>query len=304
MKKLRKIFMRLFSNLSFLLHHDVVKELSMIKNAYVSLYNQDLLKGISSNNELSEAYDFIREAKYFHTFPYPSSKISENPECGVYEGYPYVVHKGKRLFFPHDTSLSTALSFYVDYIENERIINTEGDYPHQYQSGSFRIEKGDVLVDIGCAEALLSLDVVDLCSKIYIIECDTKWLEPLRMTFANYLDKVVIINKFISDNKSEDSVSLAEVLKDEVNSSLFIKMDIEGAEVNVLNGSRHFLSTCSKVKLACCTYHRRKDAEVIKSIIEQMGFSYSFSYGYMFTAMNDVVEIPSFRKGVIRAYKS
>ena len=49
---------------------------------------------------------------------------------------------------------------------------------------------------------------------------------------------------------------------DESGKRMFVKMDIEGAEVSVLKGSLDFLKECSNLKIACCTYHREHDAHI------------------------------------------
>lgn len=118
---------------------------------------------------------------------------------------------------------------YRNFIENENILG--GDYreksPHQYQTNSFMIEDGDVLLDVGCAEALLSLDVVEKVKKLYLIESDKEWIPALEKTFEPYKEKTIIINKLLSDKDSDNSITLNTLIRNMEKESFFLKMDIE-----------------------------------------------------------------------------
>ena len=46
-----------------------------------------------------------------------------------------------------------------------------------------RIDENDVLVDVGCAEALLSLDVIEKLKKVYLVESNKMWLYGVKATF-------------------------------------------------------------------------------------------------------------------------
>jgi len=239
-------------------------------------------------------------------FPYEQVKKASNIISGI-DGenhFPYVMHRDKRLYFPSSYSIDRCIALYEGYISEECLLG--GDYrekaPHQYQTDSFKIEDGEVLVDVGCAEALLSLDTIEKVSKVYLLEADPNWIPALQLTFRDYLNKVSIVNKFVSDNDTETTITLKTLLKDEQTSKLFIKMDIEGAEVSVLRGSFDFLRNRSNIKIACCTYHRKNDATIIKSLFDEMGFRSEFSEGYMLF-LGDAIEYPYFRHGIIRGQK-
>lgn len=119
-------------------------------------------------------------------------------------------------------------------------------------------------MDIGAAEGLLSLDCVETACKVYIVEADPVWIPALTATFEPWKDKCIIVNKFVSDHNDNTNIRLDTLLCNESNHQLFIKMDIEGGETNVLNASKEWLTSLKNMKLACCTYHHHNDAKIMK----------------------------------------
>lgn len=261
-----------------------------------------LLENTSKGNDI-----LANELKYiidngFSNFPYKQIKNCEDVISGydITKQLPFVEHKNKKLYFPQDFSVESASSIYKNFIERECILG--GNYteksPHQYQTDNFKIEQDDVLVDVGCAEALLALDSIDNVSHAYLIEGNPLWIPALEATFEPYAEKVTIINKYIGLGK--DDVSLQKIIEKH-NCGVFIKMDIEGAEVNVLNDVCDFLSKRKKTKIVCCTYHKNNDFKKITSIITKMGYEWECSEGFMLFNLYDDPEYPYFRKGVVRA---
>lgn len=249
---------------------------------------------------------FIASTKSISWIPFPYVEVLERklkwPVVSTADGFPCVLHDGKRLFFQRKTSLREAAQTYRNFVDREGITGHGclEKNPHNYQSQSHFVETGDVLVDIGCSEALFSLDNIEKVSRAFLFEADPGWREPLEKTFGGrFKDKVVITNKFVGDGVTNSSVRLDEVLCHDGAAVYFIKMDIEGAERVVLETSREFLMQ-HKVKLSCCVYHRQDDAEYIQQALEAMGFSTAFSDGYMLPIC-DELKPPYFRKGVIYA---
>lgn len=240
---------------------------------------------------------------------FPYDVIDEVPffESGIDDSLqlPYVCHKGKRLYFPRTYSIEQCIGMYRSYIGEECLLG--GHYrekqPHQYLTDTFDIEAGDVLIDVGCAEALLSLDSIEKVSRVYLFESDPVWIPALKATFKDYLEKVVIINKYVSDRDTETTITLESALREEHGKQLFIKMDIEGAEIEVLEGSREYLTERQHVKLVCCTYHKQHDAEDIPRLLTEMGYEYEFSDGYMLYYLDVNMQYPYFRRGLVRARK-
>ena len=236
-------------------------------------------------------------------FPYPQTVPPQTITSGRdgVSGLPYVVHCGKRLFFPKHYTEEQACAAYREYVEIEGIVG-EGHLaksPHRYQAAGHRVESGDVVVDVGCSEGLFALDAVESAKHCYLFESEKVWLRPLRETFKPYGGKVTIINRFVGDGGSDGSVRLSDALPKDAEGSYFIKMDIEGNERAVLAASRDFL-TANRVKLSCCVYHRQDDEAFITGFLKANGFSVSLSDGYMLPAINGI-HFPFFRHGVAYA---
>ena len=256
-------------------------------------------------NMVQEELKFLKQYG-LSIFPYLAKKQNPIPEV-IYDkdnGMYYVTHNGKRLYFPTYYDSNRVKMVCSRLIDKESIT---GDgilekCPHQYQSETFKIEEGDVLVDVGCAEALLSLDVIDKVGKVYLIESDLRWMPALIETFAPYKDKVVFVNKLVTNADSDTTITLATLLKNEQNSSLFIKMDIEGYETQVIESSKNFIMKHPKTKFACCTYHKANDAKILEKMFQEYGYETEFSDGFMLFRLDNLTP-PYFRKGVIRAYK-
>lgn len=137
--------------------------------------------------------------------------------------------------------------------------------------------------------------------KAYIIESDTLWVESLKNTFAEYKDKVVIVQTLVSDRDTSTTKTLSSILKSEKAENLFIKMDIEGYEYQTLQSSLDFLSTKQRVKIACCTYHNQDDYEKISNLLNKYNYTCELSDGYMLFPLKDDLKPPYFRHGLIRA---
>ena len=292
------------------LHQDDLKQGKKLE--YLRLYMAYNQMKEYFNEENSGPYkdelDYVLKNGICH-FPYEQKKTLGEVETG-YDGHkklPYVLHNGKRLYFPHDFTEESAGLKYRRFIETENLLG--GGYtakaPHQYQTEDFKVEEGDVFVDVGAAEGLVSLDVVDKASKVILIESDRYWLPSLKATFEPYKEKCTIVHKLVTNKNSFTSITLSKLLQDERHKPIFLKMDIEGYETSVLNSSKDFLMDADAVKVACCTYHKHDDAREIASFFEQLGFQYEFSDGWMmqWTLEDEPIYPPFFRHGLVRARK-
>lgn len=262
-----------------------------------------------TNKDEREKYtnelNYLKEQKDIVMFPYKQEKEF----CGTIQagfdkkkGLPYVLHDDKRLYFPKHWSVEESKKQYRYFIEKENLLGGgfTAKAPHQYQSDNFKIEPGDVLLDIGCAEGLVSLDSIEKTKKTILYEADPAWKAPLKATFEPYKDKVKIINKWASDKDSKKTTTISSSIQGLENETFFVKMDIEGAEESVIRGNTDFFKK-RQVKVACCTYHKIEHFENLNVLFKSWNYVTSSSNGYILCFMDNEFRPPYFRKGLIRA---
>ena len=269
---------------------------------YIITYVKSYYK--NSNKYLDELqYLKVYNNSNSFTFPYNKIKTIDNIVASYDSdlNMPFIIHKNKKLYFPKFWSKQKAAQIYKYFVETENILG--GGYtakaPHQYQSNKFHVEKMDTVLDIGAAEGLFALDVVDKVKKVFIFEPTSIWKEPLQKTFTPFKEKVILINKYVSATDSPNSIKLEDILNKNDFDNIFIKMDIEGSELDVLRSIESILSQNRNIKVACCTYHNENDASEIHNYFNKLNFKVEFSEGVMLMSSKP----PFFRKGILRATK-
>lgn len=304
------VLRNVFSNIHYLGKYDLASSIKHHNDIQEMITKLSILSYFQNNQ--SEAIAFSNELKYLYctpdldVFPYEQVKKLPTPIKAAFDPIrklPFIVHQGKRLFFPENWSLEDCEKSYTNFIERENILG--GGYtskaPHQYEDKNIKIEQNDILLDIGCAEGLLALDTIEKTKFTYLFEGNPIWIKPLQATFAPFSKKIKIINKYVSGNDSKSETTLISLFGEIKNESFFVKMDIEGAEADVLNSNQSFFQSENFIKIACCTYHKKQDAETISKILKKWDFSSHFSDGYMLYFVDKDFIPPYFRKGLIRA---
>lgn len=251
--------------------------------------------------------DFLKTAPYEylmdHIFPY--RRILNGPTLEVgWDGksrLPYVVHDSRKLYFPRKMPLPEVERMYRTLTEEEGLLGTGclQKSPHQYVCGEYRVEEGDILLDIGSAEGLFAFHHAPVAKRIYLFEGLKEWRKPLAQSFAEYAEKTTIVSRFLGTKTSRSTIRLNDVLDEKDDATYFMKLDIEGAERSVLGDCQEFLRS-HRVKISCCTYHRQDDAEYLSDLLSGLGYRTAFTDGYMLHTINGV-HYPYFRRGVIYA---
>ncbi|MBB4037582.1 hypothetical protein GGR21_003502 [Dysgonomonas hofstadii] len=251
--------------------------------------------------EITRALKFIRK-KGIKAFPYPFSSKYNPDKIRVYtdntSNMHYVMHCGHRLYYPGGMGKHLVRHTYTMVLcEQDR------ESTHCYLSENFDVSPDSILIDVGAAEGNFSLSVVEKAKKIYLFEMEPQWKKTLEKTFEPWKDKVTVINKYVSDTDSDDTIKLdtfldQENIKDE---KLFIKLDVEGAEAQVLEGAKHTLER-DDVKIAICTYHNQNDHQELSAIMNGKAYTIKTSNGYMLFHYNGL-EAPYFRRGLIRCQR-
>ncbi len=263
----------------------------------IPLFYKNNKKGFSEENYIAARWI---EKNGYSMFPYDFI-FKYKDKIDVYEckdsKMKYIYHDNKKMYFPKKFSFTDCQNYYKSLIIEQDI-----DSPHRYNYDYFNehpVSSWSVL-DIGAAEGIFSLSIIDKVEKIYLFECDGQWLEALNMTFSPYKNKVKIINRYVSNQDSEQMISIDSFIKKEISNKLYyIKMDIEGAELLALKGAQNLISSSSKIYMSICSYHLNEIGEDIINYLKIFNMKTSYTKGLM--AFNDAP--PYFRKGVIYASK-
>lgn len=225
-------------------------------------------------------YKYIKEHDYTrHVYDFAPSyinmrvKVMEDKEKELH----YVLHEGnKKLYFPKDYSVEKIQNNYRNLI-----IEQHPEHPHHYIDTHTEIENKTIL-DIGAAEGIFSLSVIEKVNMVYLFECEPKWIRALEATFEPWKEKVIIIRKYISDTNSKNQQTLDTFFEDKPTDNLFLKMDIEGAECSALAGAGKLFTTATNLDFAICTYHRKNDVKEIAAFLDKYACTYHLREGYMY----------------------
>lgn len=217
--------------------------------------------------ELQQVVDYIAD-NGVRMYCYPFFDEYMNGDVSVF--YDEAVHMyygmcfGRRMYLSRQYDTPEKAKHYFRYVWMEQ----DERSPHRYLSGHFQIDKGDVGIDIGAAEGIFALQVIDDVAHIYLIEADADWCEALAVTFDEYQEKVTIMQGYVSDTDQGLNLSLDKGFENQKID--FIKMDIEGAEMKALHGAKLLIQKC-RPKMAVCTYHSAEDEKEVRDWMEAVG---------------------------------
>lgn len=212
-------------------------------------------------------YPYSWKKKYTHQ----DYKVDLNAENGL----PYITHNNKKLYFQREMYYSSSGVYRALQIEQDE------RSAHRYVK-SYEELKGKTLLDIGSAEAIFTLDVIEYIHHAYLFECDEGWIEALEATFAPWKEKITIVRKYVSDIDDENNITLDEYFKDKSSDNLFLKMDIEGSERKALKGSKKLLKSGKNIAGSVCIYHLPDDKAVIHKILHDNDLEVITQPGYLY----------------------
>ncbi len=276
-------------------------DLSTLRNKINRYYNRhpELKKQyaaelgyINQHSQVDNPFSFIFPYSFHEQYQLEKIMVHKDESCGLL----YVMYCGHRLYFSRKYNTEAL----VQAVHAGNLVEQDPVSPHRYLSSDFDVESGDVVVDIGAADGNFSLQVVERAKAIYIFETDPDWVEALQFTFAPWKQKVHVIPKYVSTLNNQKSTTLSAALTHEA--VQFIKMDVEGAEPDILGNARNIIQQNSRLKLAICTYHRTHHAYELEKFLTDMHFDCHFSEGYMLFLYSRLVP-PYFRRGILRAQK-
>jgi hypothetical protein len=250
--------------------------------------------------EIKEGLKFLRCHKYT-PLPYKWTRKYDNLIPEVFrdeeDKFLYVWYEGKKMYFPKSFTSSE-----VVWAVRAALREQDPNSPHLYLTRDFQPPEDSIIIDAGVAEGNFSLSVIEKARRLYLIECDPGWMEALRHTFEPWKEKVIFVEKFLSDVPGDLTTSIDELLDMEEKGPFFIKLDIEGYEKKALSGMKKLMESGVPVRMNVCTYHYPDDYNAIRAALARFGFDCRVTDGYVLFFHPG--EEPSFRKVLIRAEKT
>ena len=227
--------------------------------------------------QVQEIINYIDKSHKLRVFNYDFfDEYMELPVELYYDGscqMCYVPYKGRNMYFPRRWNEEEIVRYFRSLIAEQ-----DEHSPHCYRHSGYDVEKGDVVVDVGAAEGIFTLDIIDTAQKVYLIEADEEWIEALQQTFRNDSEKVRIIYGFADSVTEGDRLALDTLFAEEIH---YIKMDVEGSEKAALQGADRLFRECERLKCAICSYHCREDEEWIRNFLQMRNFDTDVSDGFM-----------------------
>ena len=246
--------------------------------------------------EWAEVVRWLKNHRVF-VFPYNFTKKYKSAEVPLHldkeKDLFYTEYQGHRLYYKDAENARRARRYF-----NSIFMEQDPLSPHRYLSEDFDVQEGDVVVDIGAAEGNFAMDVVERAGKVWLFEGGVSWQRALQATFAPWGEKVEVVPKMVSDRTTATTVALDDFFR-EREAFDFIKIDVDGAEAQVLRGMEGLLRARKVKRIALCTYHRQRDAEIFSEMLRDYGYAVTFSRGYMIFRKR--LEPPYLRRGVLKA---
>ena len=201
--------------------------------------------------------------------------------------------------------------FDLDIVQYPWVLGIHDFFYNQYEHGPVSIEKGDVIIDAGAFigdTAVLFNHKADNDCELHCFELLEENLALLRENakLNQIPDRRLYVNKIALSNKSgemmeveegtlQGATKLGKATSDGGHTSIktitiddyvanhdltkldFIKMDIEGAELNALKGAQETIKKY-KPKLAICLYHLPSDPVLIPKLVNEISPDYQFFF--------------------------
>jgi hypothetical protein len=273
--------------------------LTKIQSNILNYYDVQITDFIG-NKEIDSAISFLRRNP-LHIFPYDfiykydSAKINVFKDSSTKLNYVYL--RNKKLFYPEGWSSEN-----IQYSHSYSCLEQDKQSPHSYQDESINYGPNDVVVDAGSAEGNFSLEIVDKVKKVYLFECSEGWQKPLKKTFEPWGDKVEIIPLKLSSTEDLGSTTLDRFFENREPPTI-LKVDVDGDEQNLLEGSKRLLKEQSYLRIALCVYHKINDEVEFTNLLQDFNFKVKTSNGYMIFYLDEPLQEPYFRRALLFASK-
>jgi FkbM family methyltransferase len=165
-------------------------------------------------------------------------------------------------------------------------------------------EADGIAIEVGASVGYFTMLLCSVCDQVIVFEPDKRSRKILKKNIElnNYQDKVILHSSALSDSKGKKNIYLAkkpnqssfidsnktfstEMIKTQTIDDIdvlpsFIKMDIEGYEIEVISGAINTLENSSKCKILMevhpITYSEGRSFENILKRLIDMGFYFKY----------------------------
>lgn len=206
-----------------------------------------------------------------------------------------------------DCILNYRTTFEREWLEKAYIKSTIKGEKVYFDKSIIKLTPGEVYVDCGAYVGDTALEFIKNVGgykKIYVLEPCEKIFNQARINLQAW-DKIEFVHAGVGkettrvrfsgggfdghvDKYGEEKVQIVcldEVIK--VPPTL-IKMDIEGAEIDALQGAKTII-TQYRPKLAICVYHKAEDLFAILELIDSWNLNYAYYFRHYKKGISDTV---------------
>lgn len=264
---------------------------------YTTIYqwywdDSDLLK---LETQLEKTYEILEDQKSKDLFIERISLLSKGTDYNSYQSFINSYCELKRVFPKENRSESQYTSF---------AFALDGE-TYYFENDVLHFEENESFIDGGAYTGDTSVMFMDYCKKHnlsfnnqYLFEPDPDNFEKLKNNMSKFSNIKLFkkglwsgneVLKFCDSNTSNtptcarigdqsgdieiETIRLDDLLFEE--KITFIKMDIEGAEIEALKGASEIINR-DNPKLAICVYHKRDDIYEIPLLIKKICPDYKF----------------------------
>lgn len=130
------------------------------------------------DREKQELLDYLKRNP-LSMISYPFRKKYKAGKVAVYTddscNMKYVLHDKKKLYYGRSWSTPQIQRNY-----NGLLLEQDAASPHRYEMDDFSVQEGDIVADVGAAESIFALSVVERAKKLYLFECEEEWIDALK----------------------------------------------------------------------------------------------------------------------------
>lgn len=203
-------------------------------------------------------------------------------------------------------TLENGIQLYLGYNDIEKnlwniamsIREQSGQSSHKYIiDGFLKINENTNIIDIGAETGSFGFTNLDKVKSVRFFESESEWINTLDKTkIQNKLsDRVTIHQEYVNSHSK-----INELYEINDTDNFYIKIDVEGAEMEVLSGLQELFERDNDIYISCCAYHKdTHENEIIQFLISK-GFKIELS-GYLIPFWD--LRYPYFRRGMIYAKK-